>query len=68
LTRGFLKLMDGSFTRANALARRVAGKRALDLNARAVYTAGSLSFVAQKPPSAIGARDAEGPTLASSIS
>lgn len=48
LTRGFLKVMDGSFTRTNALARRVAGKKPLDVTARAAHTAGSLSFVAYK--------------------
>lgn len=52
LTRGFLKAMDGSFTRANALARRVVGKKPLDVTARAAHTAGSLSFVAYKPADA----------------
>ncbi|MCG8591470.1 MAG: class I SAM-dependent methyltransferase [Proteobacteria bacterium] len=48
LSRAFLKFMEWSYTRSSALARRVAGKRPLDLTARRAEKAGSLSFSARR--------------------
>lgn len=48
-TRGFLSAMEWSFAKVSAIARRAAGKPPLDLVARRVETAGSLSFIAFKP-------------------
>ena len=48
-TRSGLKLVEWTFTRASNLARRVVRKPRLDLAARRVETAGSLSFAARKP-------------------
>jgi SAM-dependent methyltransferase len=49
VTRTFLKAMDFSFTRASNAARRIAGKKPLDLKARDVRNASSLTYVARKP-------------------
>lgn len=43
-----LSLLEWSFTRTSNLARKVAGKRPLDLQARGVEKAGSLSFSARR--------------------
>jgi SAM-dependent methyltransferase len=48
-TRAFLSAMEWSFVATSAAARRLAGQRALDVRARRVETAGSLSFCARKP-------------------
>lgn len=48
-TRAWLKAMDVSFTLASKFARRLTGHKAMDLRAREVHTASSLSFVATKP-------------------
>jgi SAM-dependent methyltransferase len=50
-TRAFLSAMEWSFTRSSNLARRALGRRVLDLRARRVETAGSVSFIARKPES-----------------
>ena len=49
-TRAFLGAMEWSFTRASALARRVVRKPPLDRLVRRLETAGSVSFLARKPP------------------
>jgi hypothetical protein len=41
--------MEWSFARVSSTARRLSGKPPLDLVARRVETAGSLSFIAFKP-------------------
>ncbi|MCU0669667.1 MAG: class I SAM-dependent methyltransferase [Myxococcota bacterium] len=48
-TRAFLSAMEWSFARVSSTARRLSGKPPLDLVARRVETAGSLSFIAFKP-------------------
>lgn len=48
-TRAFLGAMERSFTAVSSAARRIARRRPLDLRARRVEMAGSLSFVARKP-------------------
>lgn len=47
--RAGLRFLEWTFTRSSQLARALAGKRGLDLAARRVETAGSLSFAAHKP-------------------
>jgi SAM-dependent methyltransferase len=47
-TRAFLRAMEWSFARTSNLARRALGRPRLDLAARSVETAGSLSFVARR--------------------
>jgi SAM-dependent methyltransferase len=44
-----LQFLEWSYTRSSNLMRRLVGKRALDLAARDVHKAGSLSFSAGKP-------------------
>jgi SAM-dependent methyltransferase len=48
-TRTTLRFLEWSFTRTSNLVRALAGRARLDLAARRVETAGSLSFVARKP-------------------
>ena len=48
-TRSFLQAMEWSFVATSNLARRLARKQPVDVRARRVETAGSLSFVARKP-------------------
>jgi SAM-dependent methyltransferase len=47
--RAGLSALEWSYTRVSSAARRLAGKRPLDLAARNVHKAGSLSFAARKP-------------------
>jgi SAM-dependent methyltransferase len=53
-TKAFLRSMEWTFTRSSMLARRLLGKPPLDLRARGVMTAGSLTFAARKPESGPG--------------
>ncbi len=48
-TRSFLWTMEWSFTRTSIVVRRILGRPKLDLQARRVETAGSVSFIARKP-------------------
>jgi len=48
-TRGFLAAMEWSFVKTSSLMRRVLRQKPLDVRARGVEMAGSLSFVARKP-------------------
>lgn len=54
-TRGFLSAMEWTFTKTSALMRRTLRQRPLDVRARGVEMAGSLSFVARKPEDAAAA-------------
>lgn len=56
-TVGFLSAMEWTFTRTSALMRRVLRQRPLDVRARGVEMAGSLSFVARKPDASDPGRD-----------
>lgn len=56
-TRCFLALMDVSFVAASRAARRLLGWKPLDVAAREVHTAGSLSFAARKPTRPSGERN-----------
>jgi SAM-dependent methyltransferase len=47
--RAGLSALEWSYTRVSSAARKLAGKRPLDLAARNVHKAGSLSFAARKP-------------------
>lgn len=47
--RGLLKALDSSFVAVSQLARRLTGNKPLDIAARDVYNASSLTYVATKP-------------------